>query len=217
MTPEQIVALANHRLAAPSAHVLWPGPVLRGRPVTVLKGRQTDVQTLLWVAIARRTVPAGYSVQSTCGQPRCVRPGHLRASAPPRPGYTALTWSGQRAEFIPDERPPDSTCVRGHDLLDLSVLTWSRDQRRCRACTREWAAATAARAGKPRQRRQGADGRYLRCRRGHPLDSENVIVERSGIRRCRACYRLKEQRKRDKREAATQAEPAPAPQSVVAS
>ncbi len=202
LTPEDIVALANRRIAAPSAHVLWPGPVLRGRPVTVLKGRPLDLQTIVWVIAARRPVPPLHIVKSTCGTARCVRAEHLRAGAPARTGYTRLTELGELAEFVPDERPPGTTCSRGHDLLDMSVLTWSRDQRRCRACTREWAAATAARAGKPRQHRQGADGRYLRCRRGHQLDGDNVLIERSGLRRCKACYRLKEQRKRDKREQA---------------
>jgi len=213
LTPEQIVA-SNRRLGA-LVHLPWTGTVVRGRPTTVVQGRTVDLQTLLWVMIARRPVPSMHTVRTSCGRPLCCRPNHLRAEPPPRTGYTRLTELGEPAEFVPDERPPGSTCARDHDLLDLSVLTWSRDQRRCRACTREWAAATAARAGKPRQHRQGADGRYLRCRRGHPLDGENVIVERSGIRRCKACYRLKEQRKRDKREQArTQAEPVPAPQSV---
>lgn len=213
MTPEQIIA-SNSRLG-PLVHLPWTATVVRGRPTTVVKGRTVDLQTLLWVMIARRPVPPAYIVRPTCGQPRCVRIEHLRAEAPARTGYTRLTELGTPAEFVPDERPPGTTCSRGHDLLDLSLLTWSRDQRRCRACTREWAAATAARAGRPRQHLQGADGRYLRCRRGHPLDGDNVIVERSGLRRCRACYRLKEQRKRDKRrQARAEADQAPAPDSV---
>jgi len=137
LTAEEIVALANYRLPAPATHLPWTGPVLRGRPVTVLKGRRVDVQTVVWVIAARRPVPPLYTVRSTCGTPRCVRAEHLRAEAPARTGYTPLTWLGEPAEYVPDERPPDSTCARaGHDLLDLANLVWREGRRRCRACIR---------------------------------------------------------------------------------
>lgn len=196
MTPEQIVA-TNSRLGA-LVHLPWTGTVVRGRPTTVVKGRTVDLQTLLWVMTARRPVPSTYTVRPSCGRPLCCRPNHLRAEPPPRPGYHVAARVGLPEEVVPDLRPPGSTCPRGHDLLDMDVMTWHRDKPRCRACTREWAAATAARAGRPRQHRQAPDGRYLRCRRGHPLDGDNVMVEKNGIRRCRICYRAKEQRKRDK-------------------
>lgn len=212
-TPEEL--LASDARLGPSVHLLWEGPVVRGRPVTFVRGRAADLQTALWTAVVRRSPPAGFIVRPTCGRALCVRGRHLRAEPPARAGYIVAPRLGIPEEVFPDLRPPGSTCARGHDLLDLAVLAWHRGKPRCRACTREWDAATAARAGRPRQYRQGADGRYLRCRRGHPLDGDNVMVEKTGIRRCRTCYLDKERRKRDKqREARTQAEPAPAPESV---
>lgn len=216
MTRDDLLDLATRRLPAPSTHLPWTGDVLRGRPVTVVQGRTIDLATTIWVYVARRPVPSTYTVRSTCGTPRCVRANHLRADAPPRTGYQPLNWLGEAVEFAPDLRPPGTTCTRGHDLLDLGNVHWYRDKPRCRACQREDAAAASARAGKPRQHLKDNGGRYTRCRRGHLLAGENVVVEPgSGFRRCKTCYRLKEQRKRDKRQQArTQAEPAPAPESV---
>lgn len=137
MTRDDLLALATRRLPAPSTHLPWTGDVLRGRPVTVVAGRPVDVATLVWVIVARRHVPATYTVRPTCGQPRCVRAEHLRAEPPARTGYTRLTWLGEPEEVIPDLRPSGSTCARaGHDLLDLANLVWRDGRRRCRACIR---------------------------------------------------------------------------------
>jgi hypothetical protein len=201
MTPEEIVA-SNTRLA-PSVHVLWNGALAKGRPIATVKGRRADLGTLLWVMVARRPVPTGYIVRPSCGRMLCVRPNHLRARPPPRAGFVPLASDWRDRGKVPDLRPPDSTCARGHDLLDLSILAQYPDgKRRCRACQREDDAARAAAAGQPRRHTRDQAGRYSVCLRGHELVGDNVMTERNGFRRCVTCHQLKEERKSAKRKLA---------------
>lgn len=202
MTPEEIIA-SNHRLG-PSVHLPWTGAVAKGRPITVMKGgRRVDLQTLLWVATARRPVPAGYTVRPNCGRMLCVRPRHLRADAPRRTGFTPLVPDWRDRGKVPDLRPTDSTCAHGHDLLDLSILAQYPDgKRRCRVCQREADATRAAATGQPRRHVRDSHGLYSLCLRGHPLTGDNVMVERNGFRRCATCHRVKEERKSAERKLA---------------
>lgn len=154
----------------------WWGPVHRGQPVVAVAGRLVPVRILVWVESLHRRVPPGFSVVTTCSRPGCFAAKHL------------CIWPVKRIETRDEDGLPPR-CKRGHDLSDPAVALWSGGKRRCRLCAlaREQArrATTWVHPGHVRDE----SGRYPVCRRGHPLDGDNVVIERGGARRCRTCLR----------------------------
>lgn len=90
---------------------------------------------LTWAAAHRRPIPADLVVDHTCYTTTCVNPAHLRL----------LT---RRVNSVLQRRTAKTHCVNGHEYTPENTIISKRgdgrQQRRCRACRRVWAARSRA-------------------------------------------------------------------------
>jgi hypothetical protein len=93
-------------------------------------------------------------------------------------------------------------CIRGHPLEGENLAIDRKGRRVCRACK-----AQAQRARRVEVRRTGPGiprpwARKSHCLRGHPLSGDNLRIDPTGARRCRACAALRTRRARAARKVA---------------
>jgi HNH endonuclease len=144
-------------------------------------------------------IPHGLTVDHTChnadlscpGGPclhrRCVNPDHLEAVAI---GVNVLRGRSVTASYARRK-----SCMQGHAYTEENTHIDRAGRRHCRTCNR-------VKAGQLRDRLRtapnpGPNALKAHCRKGHPYDEANTYVNARGHRYCRACARIKEQRRRD--------------------
>jgi len=118
--------------------------------------------------------PDGLVVHHRCGNPACVRPGHLELQS--------------NSEHVRNHKAPGNRCKHGHEFTPentyIAVDAKGREHRLCRAC-----GAQRARAYRRERGLVGsAQARQTHCKRGHPFDEENTY-RYQGKRICRTCRR----------------------------
>ena len=125
-------------------------------------------------AYAHGAMPDGLVVHHRCGNPACVRPGHLELQS--------------NSEHVRNHKAPGNRCKHGHEFTPentyIAVDAKGREHRLCRAC-----GAQRARAYRRERGLVGsAQARQTHCKRGYPFDEENTY-RYQGKRICRTCRR----------------------------
>ena len=142
-------------------------------------------------------IPEGLDLDHLCRVRRCCNPAHLEPVT--------------RQENLRrgDKKPRVANCRKGHPLSGDNVWVRPSDGARiCKTCTYAYkrryrsdpdklanlraADAAAKRAKRTRERggrpaQPNADKTH--CPQGHPYEGDNLFIDASGTRRCRACQR----------------------------
>ena len=130
-------------------------------------------------------IPNGLVLDHLCTNRLCVRPDHLE---PVTNAENILRGVGP-----PAHNARKTHCKRGHGLpparMKNGVLV-----RVCRICSN--ANARARRARSPRSV-------VTHCPYGHPYSGDNLVIHKSGERRCRACTLRWGQERRDRKRSVT--------------
>jgi len=163
----------------------------------------------------------GTSVCHTCDNRRCVRPDHLFLGSH-QDNMRDMRAKGRAAG-------QSTICPRGHERTPENTYIKPDGRKRCKPCgrlTEAW--RRRSKRGLPinapirpwgpynQDRAEGIDtlpsydavvainekramNTSTACARGHSLTTENTYIKPNGKRRCRACHRLGEKRRRRKR------------------
>jgi hypothetical protein len=144
-------------------------------------------------------IPTGLTVDHVChnsddscpGGPclhrRCVNFTHLEA--------VEQVVNVMRGKSMPAFYGRQDACARGHLYTPENTHTNELGHRTCRECNR--AKSQALRDSRRTIPNLGPFGLRAHCKKGHPYDKANTYVNARGHRYCRACARIKEQRRRD--------------------
>lgn len=132
-------------------------------------------------------IPDGLVLDHLCRVKRCVNPDHLEP--------VTNAENIRRGQLAMGRGVGATHCPQGHAYDDENTYTDRNGYRYCRTCqrqqTREW-----------RDRQRGGPARpygdaVSHCPQGHPYDEQNTKHRPDGRRRCRACDRAYQRRKRE--------------------
>ena len=131
-----------------------------------------------------------HKVEKGCMGPHCVNPAHLMP----------VTRRQHLVELTPGcasfEALNRNGCVNGHEYTIESTRVLKNGMRQCRICDkgRAQAARDAARGDKPKFKKTKL---ATHCKRGHPLEGDNLYFYDTKWGKQRACRACREERKKE--------------------
>lgn len=125
-------------------------------------------------------IPRGTEIDHLCRETLCVRPEHLEA--------VTHRENVLRGESLSARRARVTHCPNGHEYTEGNTYISSKNQRHCRTCEKNRAAAK--RGPRPPHYRT----LLTHCKQGHPFEGDNLVIRPNGNRACRTCRREAQKR-----------------------
>lgn len=196
------VAWVQEKCAEIGDCLVWSGTVGKeGRPQTSDrrsyreegKTRQIALHRWMYEEATGETLRKGQQVRQTCGNKRCLAPGHLEVSVP-RQGRAPL---GDAGRYAGKRKREDhlERCANGHDRTDENTYRDPHGRLACRECASN---ARAAQQGKGSDEHRWKPRKSWEetpeCSNGHAF-AEVGWYENGEARVCRRCFAEKERKR----------------------
>jgi hypothetical protein len=138
-----------------------------------------DVQAHRWSYEALRgDIPEGLDLDHLCRNPACVNPDHLEPVT-------------RMVNLQRGKRCRATHCKHGHPFPPRTVLPNGGQRRKCLVCRSSWHRAMCDGIATTRNiaDRKPKNPIPPTCKRGHPYDAANTLVDTRGSVHCRSCAR----------------------------
>lgn len=157
------------------------------------KGKHWLAHRFIWY-ITFGHLPPGFHIHHWCENTSCVNVLHLIPVTPKE--HIQLTPNS------PSYKESQKTaCDKGHPLVDPNLYyNPNGKHRECLTCRNERSKQSNLKKALSMGRIPGiANSKKTLCKRGHPLQGDNLYINRKGERQCRECDRIRRKKKREEK------------------
>jgi len=158
--------------------ILWTANNYKGYGRFTVNGE--DVWAHRWIYEQKHgPIPKGMTIDHLCVNPPCVNDEHMEVVT------QSENTSRMHKRLIDAGVRYKTHCKYGHEYTYDNTYYYEKDGRKlrqCRICIKDrWNKSYIP------SRNRGEDGRVTSCKNGHPYTDDNKLINKYGIKVCKAC------------------------------